>query len=143
MPMVVATLNSVLESAEAGPGAEMSHHRASAAAVALPQNLRDVLIREAMKSVAAHAALLEFNGNRENAIDAGLRRMKRRVEAPKLANARRSESDKINRRQACRLMQGGERLEPMKNRDRYSGQVRRPSKLNAAMHDAMPYAGQH
>jgi hypothetical protein len=95
-----------------------------------------------MKAEAPHAARRQFRGQRENLIEARLRRMKRSVEASPLWNIWRAARYQINCGQACRLMKGREPLKLRKRLDRFRGQERWPREVSAAVNNAMSHSDQ-
>src|ERR687897_2290871 len=71
----------------------------------LVQLAHDVVVRQAVETVAANAGLAEVAGQREGLRDMRLAAMKRRIEAGYLGYVRRRRGDGLDRGKVVRLVQ--------------------------------------
>ncbi len=97
-------LRPAVERAHAGAAAEVEHHGLAArgALVVRGQHRRDVLVRQPVETVAAHALVLQLLRQREHLLDARERPVHRGVEARHLRQLRRARQHRPDRGQVVR-----------------------------------------
>ena len=79
----------------------------------LAEPSRDVLVGEAVKSVAAHALRIELFGNRKAVGDLGMAPVEGRIEAGDLQQVRLPLQDRADRPEVVGLVKGSERTQPL------------------------------
>ena len=94
--------------------------------IELRQHAGDVLVGQAMKAVAPHAALGDRGRQREGLRHLGLRAMERGVEAGHLRQLRAQLRDDLDRLEVVRLMQRRQRAQLLERGDHLG---RRPARL--------------
>ena len=105
----------------------------------LRQPARDVLVRQPVKSVAAHAFLVEALWQRVAVGNFGMAAMKRRVEAGDLRKLRLSLQQRADRAEIVRLMERRERRESLKPLEHNIVDESRLAEVRAAMHYTMTH----
>src|SRR5262245_533577 len=114
----------------------MAHHDLAdgPARVAEGDYRGDILVREAMESVAAHAGLVQVGGYREALREVGVGRVKRRVETGDLRQTRPPFEQKRDWRQVVGLVQRRQRNESLQRLEDIAVDENRPRESGSAVH---------